>query len=106
MPSIFRKPVSIDRGVYTMAMADGQNAEITMYGEIVRKRPVDDWTGKPIPGDYIIESEFLQDLDKLNAQANSGFKSTFTQAQAEFARLGNEIQSLNRTQADISAYQK
>ncbi len=43
---------------------------------------------------------------KLNAQANSGFKSTFTQAQAEFARLGSEIQSLNRVQADISAYQK
>ncbi|WP_304584524.1 phage tail tape measure protein, partial [Acutalibacter muris] len=47
-----------------------------------------------------------QMLFKLNAQANSGFKSTFTQAQAEFARLGSEIQSLNRVQADISAYQK
>lgn len=45
-------------------------------------------------------------LFKLNAQANSGFKSTFTQAQAEFARLGSEMQSLNRVQADISAYQK
>ena len=45
-------------------------------------------------------------LFKLNAQANSGFKGTFSQAQAEFARLGNEIQSLNRVQADISAYQK
>lgn len=45
-------------------------------------------------------------LFKLNAQANSGFRGTFSQAQAEFARLGNEIQSLNKTQADISAYQK
>ena len=45
-------------------------------------------------------------LFKLNAQANSGFKGTFSQAQAEFAKLGNEIQSLNRAQADISAYQK
>ncbi|MDE6260410.1 MAG: phage tail tape measure protein [Oscillospiraceae bacterium] len=45
-------------------------------------------------------------LFKLNAQANAGFKSAFSQAQAEFARLGNEIQSLNKTQADISAYQK
>ena len=42
-------------------------------------------------------------LFKLNAQANSGFKGAFSQAQAEFARLGNEIQSLNRAQADISA---
>lgn len=45
-------------------------------------------------------------LFKLNAQANSGFKGTFSQAQAEFARLGNEIQGLNRVQSDISAYQK
>ena len=45
-------------------------------------------------------------LFKLNAQANSGFKGTFSQAQAEFARLGNEIQNLNRVQSDISAYQK
>lgn len=51
-------------------------------------------------------SQEYQMLFKLNAQANSGFKGTFSQAQAEFARLGNEIQSLNRVQADISAYQK
>lgn len=45
-------------------------------------------------------------LFKLNAQANSGFKGAFSQAQAEFARLGNQIQSLNRVQGDIAAYQK
>ena len=45
-------------------------------------------------------------LFKLNAQANSGFKGTFSQAQAEFAKLGSQIQSLNRAQGDISAYQK
>ncbi len=42
----------------------------------------------------------------MNAKQGSGFKSAFSQAQAEFAKLGNEIQSLNRVQADISAYQK
>lgn len=42
----------------------------------------------------------------MNAQQNSGFKSAFSRAQAEFARLGSEIQSLNRIQGDISAYQK
>ena len=45
-------------------------------------------------------------LFKLNAQANAGFKGTFSQAQAEFAKLGNEIQSLNRVQGDLTAYQK
>ena len=37
-------------------------------------------------------------LFKLNAQANSGFKGAFSQAQAEFAKLGSQIQSLNRAQ--------
>lgn len=45
-------------------------------------------------------------LFKLNAQANSGFKGAFSQAQAEFAKLGSQIQSLNRVQGDIAAYQK
>ncbi len=45
-------------------------------------------------------------LFKLNAQQNSGFKGAFTQAQAQFARLGHEIQALNRVQGDIAAYQK
>ena len=50
---------------YTMAMVDGENAEITMYGEIVEVRPVDWWTGEPEPGAFIIQSEFLQDLETV-----------------------------------------
>lgn len=42
----------------------------------------------------------------LNAQLNGGFGNTFSKAQQEFARLGKEIQSLNRIQSDISSYQK
>ena len=36
-----RKPkaISINRGPYVMEMADGENAEITMYGEIVERHP-------------------------------------------------------------------
>ena len=62
-----RKPqtISINRGPYVMEMADGENAEITMYGEIVESQPVDWWTGKPIEGSYIIQSEFLEDLKAL-----------------------------------------
>lgn len=33
--------VSINRGPYVMEMADGENAELTMYGEIVESQPVD-----------------------------------------------------------------
>ena len=51
---------------YTMAMMDGETAEITMYGEIVEAQPVDWWTGEPVPGAYIIQSEFLQDLETVS----------------------------------------
>ncbi len=65
MPNIFKKPVAIDRGTYAMAMQDGQNAEIFMYGEIVEQQPTD-WWGDPIPGDYIIQGQFLQDLEAVS----------------------------------------
>lgn len=45
-------------------------------------------------------------LFALNAKMNSGFNGAFSKAQAEFAKLGKEIQGLNRLQADISSYQK
>lgn len=62
-----RRPpaVSINRQTYTMATVDGDAAEIVMYGDIVESQPVDPWTGEPIPGNYIIESEFLEDLQQV-----------------------------------------
>lgn len=57
--------VNIQRPCYAMASTDGQNADITMYGQIVETQPIDWWTGKPISGQYIIESEFLNDLAQI-----------------------------------------
>jgi hypothetical protein len=57
--------VNILRPCYAMASTDGQTADITMYGEIVETQPIDWWTDKPIPGQYIIESEFLSDLQQV-----------------------------------------
>ena len=75
MPNLFKTPfgrggaaskvVSINRGPYGMEMADGENAELIMYGEIVESQPVDWWTGEPIEGSYIVQSEFLDDLKSL-----------------------------------------
>ncbi len=50
---------------YTMAMVDGENAEITMYGEIVEAQPVDWWTGEHIEGAFIVQTEFLKDLEEV-----------------------------------------
>lgn len=58
--------VSIQRPCYAMATTDGLNADITMYGQIVEAQPTDWWTGEPVPGQYIIESEFLEDLNRIS----------------------------------------
>lgn len=39
-------------------------AEVNMYGEVVEAQPTD-WFGDPIPGNYIILSDFLDDLNEL-----------------------------------------
>lgn len=45
-------------------------------------------------------------LFALNARMNGGFSGTFSRAQAEFSRLGKEIQDLQRVQGNIASYQK
>lgn len=42
----------------------------------------------------------------LNAMLNGGFSSTFSKAQQEFIKLGNEIKNLQAIQRDIASYQK
>ncbi len=62
--------VNIQRDFYAMATVDGSSAVITMYGDIVEQQPTDWWTGKPIEGQYIIESEFLEDLKQVEKCTN------------------------------------
>ena len=51
---------------YNIVVNDEANtAEINMYGEVVATRPVDWWTGNPIPGNFIAQDEFLRDLEEL-----------------------------------------
>lgn len=45
-------------------------------------------------------------LFALNAKMNGNFSGTFSKAQAEFSRLGKEIQELQRVQGNIASYQK
>ena len=65
MPKTLLKP-------YTIAMVGDNDAEISMYGEVVEKHPTDWWTGEPIPGNFIALDDFLRDLDDL------GTKDTIT----------------------------
>lgn len=47
---------------------EANTAEINMYGEVVATRPVDWWTGNPIPGNFIAQDEFLRDLEELSGK--------------------------------------
>ena len=57
----------IQRPCYAMASAGEDEIEITMYGEIVQTRPKDWYTGEPVEGDFIIQDEFLKDLNDIVA---------------------------------------
>ena len=57
-------PITLERPCYTLAVVDGKKAELTLYGEIVETQPTD-WWGDPIPGQFIILSDFLNDLKEI-----------------------------------------
>lgn len=56
------KPIDIKKSVYALAVRDGAEAELDLYGDIYESRPVDPWTGEPIEGTFITMDEFLKDL--------------------------------------------
>lgn len=62
--SAARPAVNIKRAVYAMATADGQSAEITMYGDIYEQRPAD-WDGNPVEGEFVLLSDFMGDLEQI-----------------------------------------
>lgn len=54
---------------WDIAEAGEDEAEITMYGEIVDRHPVDWWTGEPEAGMFISPEGFLEDLAKVRDKA-------------------------------------
>jgi ATP-dependent protease ClpP protease subunit len=57
--------IDIKRDCYAIASINGEDAEITMYGQVVRKRPKSFWSGKEIEGNFIVADEFIADLKDL-----------------------------------------
>lgn len=75
-------PKTIERSCYAMKTdSKSETAELTLYGNVVKKRPIDiDWENDRITkstDNYIVEQEFLNDLKaigkckKLNIRVNS-----------------------------------
>lgn len=64
MPKKTITPIDIHKSCYAMGTNDNE-AEITMYGEIVEQIPTDWWTGEPVEGSFIVQDEFLKDFDTV-----------------------------------------
>ena len=56
---------------YAFATGEDGVEEITLYGDIVERRPVDWLTGEPIEGSFIILSEFLAELKKIEKSSKT-----------------------------------
>ena len=58
------------RKFWNMTSVSDDEAEVTLYGDIVSSQPVDWWTGEPVPGLYITPEGFLEDLTAIKDKAN------------------------------------
>lgn len=47
---------------WNMASINDEEGEITLYGDVVSRQPIDWWTGEPEPGLYITPEGFMEDL--------------------------------------------
>ena len=62
MPKVLN---NLNRRFYAMATFDDDSAEITLYGDVVETVPTDFWTGEPLEGNFIIQNEFVSDLNDI-----------------------------------------
>lgn len=62
---------------WNMASVSDDEGEITLYGDVMHKQPIDWWTGEPVPGLYITPEGFMEDLatvkdkSKITVKLNS-----------------------------------
>ena len=54
---------------WNVATISGNNAELTLYGDICSEAPRDWWTGEKIDGQYITPEGFLEDLETIKDAA-------------------------------------
>lgn len=59
---------------WNVASTGDDTGEITLYGDVVSRQPVDWWTGEPEPGLYISPEGFLEDLAAVQGKGNITIK--------------------------------
>lgn len=96
--------ISISKKVYAMATTDetGSSAEITMYGDIYEQQPTD-WWGDPIEGQYILLSEFLEDLKQISSCKNITIRMNSYGGDAGASNMiHNRLRELSRSGAKLT----
>lgn len=63
------KPFQIKNNCYALASRDGDSAELTLYGDIYEQQPTD-WFGNPIEGQFVLLTDFLNDLEQIKGCKN------------------------------------
>lgn len=94
--------VSISKKVYTMAAVDNDSAEITMYGDIYEEQPTN-WWGEPVEGQYILLSEFLEDLKQISTCKNITIRMNSYGGDAGASNtIHNRLRELSRAGAKLT----
>ncbi len=63
---------------WNVASTGDDEGEITLYGDVVSRQPVDWWTGEPEPGLYIAPESFMEDLAAVKGKSNITIKINST----------------------------
>lgn len=93
--------VNIVKPVYAMGTSDGQNAEIILYGDIYENQPTD-WDGNPVEGQFILLSEFLEDLERIAGCKNITVRMNSYGGDAGVSNtIHNRLRELARSGADL-----
>lgn len=76
---------------WNVASIGDDEGEITLYGDVVSRQPVDWWTGEPEPGLYIAPESFMEDLAAVKGKSNITIKiNTVTLGQTNTLTIGSE----------------
>lgn len=96
------KDLKIKKSAYALAVVDGSCAELTMYGDIYNSRPTD-FFGDPIEGDFILLSDFLDDLDDIRGCSALTIRMNSYGGDAVVAdTIHNRLRELSRAGMEIT----
>ena len=96
-------PIKIEKSVYALAVVEGSHAELTMYGDIYERRPVDWYTGEPIEGAFITLDEFLADLEAIRGCTSLTIRMNSYGGDATVANvIHNRLRDLSRAGMELT----